>query len=62
MILYLYKYDIILPCHVTNVAKFRVTLIFSFNLSAILGKYNVVIAPFVVKSHSVCHFFYTAFT
>ena len=50
MILYLYKYDLILPCPVTNVVKFGVTLIFSFNLSAILGKYNFVIATFVVQS------------
>jgi hypothetical protein len=55
MILYLYKYDLILPCRVTNVVKFGVTIIFSFNLSAILGKYNFVIAPFVVQSHSVCY-------
>jgi len=34
MILYLYKYDLTLPCPVTNVMKFGVTLIFSFNLSA----------------------------
>ena len=46
MILYLYKYDLILPCPVTNVVKFGVTLIFIFNLSAILRKYNFVIAPF----------------
>jgi hypothetical protein len=57
MILYLYKYDLILPCRVTNVVKFGVTLIFSFYLPAILGKYNFVIAPFVVQSHSVCLFF-----
>jgi len=62
IILHLYKYDLILACPVTKVVKFGVTLIFSFNLSAILGKYNFVIAPFVVQSHSVCHFFYTAFT
>ena len=61
MILYLYKYDLILPCPVTNVVKFGVTLIFSFNLPAILGKYNFVIAPFVVQSHSVCHFFLHCF-
>ena len=55
MILYLYKYDLILPRRVTKVVKFGVTIIFSFNLSAILGKYNFVIAPFVVQSHSVCY-------
>jgi len=55
MVLYLYKYDLILPCPVTDVVKFGVTLIFSFNLSAILGKYNFVIAPFVVQTHSICH-------
>jgi hypothetical protein len=62
MILYLYKYDLILQCPVSNVAKFGVILIFSFNLSAILGKCNFVTATFVVQSHSVCWFFYTAFT
>jgi len=41
MILYLYKYNPILPCPVTNVVKFGVTLIFSVNLSAILGKYLI---------------------
>jgi hypothetical protein len=39
MILYLYKYDLILPCLVTNIVKFGVTLIFSFNLSAYLLTY-----------------------
>ena len=57
IILYLYKYDLILPWTDTIVVKFGVTLIFRFNLSAILGKYSFVIAPFVVLSHSVCHFF-----
>jgi len=61
MILYLYKYDLILPRPVTNFVKFGVTLIFTFNLSFILGKYNFVIAPFVVQSRSICHFFYTVF-
>ena len=56
IILYLYKYDLILPCPVTIIVKFGVTLIFNFNLSAILGKYVFVISPFVVKSHSLCHF------
>jgi len=56
MILYLYKYDLIVPCPVTNAVKFGVTLFFSFNLSAILGKHNFVIAPFVVQCHSLCHF------
>jgi hypothetical protein len=55
IILYLYKYDLILPCPDTIVVKSGVTLIFSFNLSVILGKYNFVIAPFVEQSHSVCH-------
>ena len=44
-ILYLCRYDLILPCPVTIVVKFGVTLIFIFNLSAILGKNNFVIAP-----------------
>jgi len=63
MILYLYKYDLILPCPVTDVVKFGVTLIFSFNLSAILGKYNFFnctfcrTAPFLLPL-----FFYTAFS
>ena len=50
VILYFYKYELILYCPVTNVVKFGVSLIFSFNLSAILGKYNFAIAPFVVQS------------
>ena len=57
VILYFYKYDLILPCAVTIVVKFGVTLIFNFNLSAILGNYNFVIAPFTVLSHSLCHNF-----
>ena len=48
IILYLYKYGLILPCPVTIVVKFGVTLILSFNLSAILGKNIFVVAPFVV--------------
>ena len=56
LILYLNRYDLILPCLVAIVVKFGVTLIFSFNLSAILGKKVSVIAPFVVMSHSLCHF------
>ena len=35
MILYLYKYDLTLPCPVTKAVKLGVTSIFSFNLSAI---------------------------
>ena len=50
MILYLCRYDIILPCHVTIVMKFGITLIFSCNLSAISGKNDFLIAPFVVRS------------
>ena len=50
VILYLYKYDLILPFPVTDVVKFGVTLIFTFNLSAVLGKYNFVIATFIVRS------------
>ena len=56
LILNLYKYALIFPCPVTIVVKFGVTLIFHFNLSAILGKNNFVIAPFVVLAHSPCHF------
>ena len=55
-ILYLCTYDLILPCPVTIVVKFGVILIFNFNLSAILGKNDFVIAHFVVWSHSPCHF------
>ena len=47
-ILYFWSYDLILPCPVTIVVKFGVTLIFIFNLSAILGKNDFIIAPFVV--------------
>jgi hypothetical protein len=47
-ILDLCRYDLILPCPVTIVVKFGVTLIFNFNLSTILGKNDFVIAPFVV--------------
>jgi len=56
LFLYLCKYDLILLCPVTIVVKFGVTLIFIFNLSAILGKNDFIIAPFVVWSHSLCHF------
>jgi hypothetical protein len=56
MILYLYRYDLILPWPVTIIVKFGVTLIFNFNLSAILGKYGFVVTPFVVRSLSICHF------
>jgi hypothetical protein len=55
-ILCLCKYDFMLPCPVTVVVKFEVILIFNFNLSAILGKNDFVVAPFVVWSHSPCHF------
>ena len=56
LILNLYKYDLIFPCRVTIAVKFGVTLIFNFNLSTILGKNYFMIAPFVVLSHSPCHF------
>jgi len=56
IILYLYRYDLILPWPVTIIVRFGVTLIFNFNLSATLGKYGFVVAPCVVRSHSVCHF------
>jgi len=55
-ILYLCRYDLILPYPVTIVVKFGVTVTFIFNLSAILGKNDFVIAPFAVWSHSLCHF------
>jgi hypothetical protein len=54
--LYLWKYDLILPWPITIVVKFAVTLTFNFNLSAILGKNDFVIAPLVVWSHSLCYF------
>jgi hypothetical protein len=37
-----------LPCPVTTVVKFGVTLIFAFNLSDISGKNDFVIAPFFI--------------
>ena len=43
IILYLYKYDLILPWPDNIVVKFGVTLIFSFNLSVILGKNSFVL-------------------
>jgi len=55
-ILYLCRYDLVLLCSITFVVKFGVTLIFICNLSAILGKNDFVIAPFVIWSHSFCHF------
>ena len=55
-ILYLCKYDLMLQCPVTIVVKFGVILIFIFNPSALLGKNDFVLAPFVVRSHSLCHF------
>jgi hypothetical protein len=58
-ILNLYRYDLMLPCAVTTVGKFGVTLIFAFNLSDILGKNDFVIAPFLVSSHSLLPFDYT---
>jgi len=42
--------------NITIVVKFGVTLIFIFNPSAILGENDFVIAPFVLWSHSLCHF------
>jgi len=56
LILYLNRYDLTLPCPVTVVVKFGVTLILSFNLSTIFVKQVFVITPFVVMSHSLCHF------
>jgi len=56
IILYLYRYDLILPWPVAIIVNFEVTLIFSFNLSATLGKYSFVVTHFVVRSHSICHF------
>jgi hypothetical protein len=58
-ILYLCKYDLILPWPVTIVVKFSVTFTFNFNLSAILGKNDFVTTPLVVRSYSLCHFCYT---
>jgi len=54
-ILYLYRYDLILPWPVTIIVRFGVTLIFNFNLSATSGKCSFVVTPFVVRSHSICH-------
>ena len=57
IILYLYKYVLILPWPVTIVVKLGVALILSFNLSAIFGKKDFVITPFEDLSHSFCHCF-----
>ena len=43
-ILFLCRYDLILPRPITIVVKFGITLRFSFNLSSILGRNNFVIA------------------
>ena len=58
IILYLYRYEyvLILPWPIIIIVKFGVTLIFSFNLSATLGKYKFVVKTFVVQSNSICHF------
>ena len=53
IIVYLYRYDLILPWPVAIIVRFGVTLIFSFNLSATLGKCSFVFTPFVVQSHSI---------
>ena len=56
IILYFCGYDLILPWPVTIILRFGVTLIFNFNLSATLENYSFVVTPFVVRSHSICHF------
>jgi len=56
LILKLYKYDLIFPCSLSIVVKFGIILNYKFKLSVSLGKYDFVIEPFVVLSHSPCHF------
>ena len=55
IILYLFRYVLMLPCLVIIVVKLGVVLILNFSLSPILGKKDFVISPFVVLSHSLCH-------
>ena len=50
------KCDLILPWPITMVVKLWVMFIFIFNLSVTIGKYSFLIFPFVVWSHSLCHF------
>ena len=50
------KYDLVFPCAVTIAVKLDVKVIFVFSLSLILGKNSLVTVPFVVLSHSCCHF------
>jgi hypothetical protein len=50
------KYDLTFSCPVTMDMNLWVTFIFIFSLSATTGKYYFVISPFVVCSHSLCHF------
>ena len=49
LILYLNRHDLILPCPVTIVVKFGVTLILSFNLSVIFGKKVFVIVTYSIR-------------
>jgi hypothetical protein len=43
------RHDLILPCPVTIVVKFGVTLILSFNLSVIFGKKVFVIVTYSIR-------------
>jgi len=56
IILNLCGYDVTFPCPVVIVVNIGVTFIFIFSLSCITGKKSFVICPFVVLSHSLCHF------
>ena len=51
------RYDLVLPCDVTNAVKFGVNISLVFNLSFIFGKNSFVVCAFVVSSHCICHFF-----
>jgi hypothetical protein len=50
------KCDLILPCPVTMEVKLWVMFILIFNLPATTGNHSFVFFPFVVWSHSDCHF------
>jgi len=50
------RYDLVFPWAVTIAVNLGVNVIFISNLSLILGKNSLVAAPFVVLSHSCCHF------
>jgi len=55
IILNLWRNVFKLPCPVTTAVKFGVGLILSCNLFSVLGKKDLVVAPFVAVCHSCCH-------